>query len=91
MVSRYASKVKRGREAPVASQEDSMPKGQERARVVKGGTLAYLGDAEAVRYTMRLEALSVALDEALGPLNAMAEDMGRELDKIYGSRGRKVI
>jgi len=68
--------------------------GNGRAEVLKVASLstldslAYLGSPEAVKRTLQLEDWSVKLDAVAATLNAVAEDMGRELDKLYRGRGQ---
>jgi len=66
-----------------------MPKSNKSRVIRRGATLAqsgleYLGDADKVRRTLWLEDVSVRLDQIAGILNPLAEDIGRELDRIYG-------
>ena len=52
-------------------------------------SLAYLGSPEAVKRTLQLEDWSVKLDAVAATLNAVAEDMGRELEKVYRGGGQR--
>ena len=52
-------------------------------------SLAYLGSPEAVKRTLQLEDWAVKLDAVAATLNAVAEDMGRELEKVYRGGGQR--